>query len=116
MIAFPFMHACCRLRVASGRNAPQPLKCHCHKPVNVLQAVARACLARGGPGVEAGALQVGKITFGKLREIEGASGSTAASGAKATAAEGPAEELVDEKARITEAPGKAAEVQHSLSR
>ena len=66
--------------------------------------------------MDADAFQVGKITFGKLREIEGASGPTAASAAKATAAEGPAEELVDGKARITEAPGKAAEVQHSVSR
>ena len=90
-------------------------KCHCHKPVNVLQAIARACLASGSPELEAGAFQVGKITFGKLREIEGASGSTAAAEATATAVEGPAEEMADEKADITEAPGKTAEVQHSLS-
>ncbi len=94
---------------------PQTHKCHCHKPVHVLQAIARACLASGCPELEAGAFQVGKITFGKLREIEGASGSTAASEAKATATESPAEECADEKARIVEAPGKAAEVQQSLS-
>ena len=80
----------------------------------MLQAIAKACLASGRLILKAGAFQVGKITFGKLREIESASGSTAASEAEATATEGPAEESADEKAHITEAPGKAAEVQHSL--
>ena len=109
--AFSGMHS-----AVLGSQPNHSHKCYYHKPVHVLQAVAKACLASGWVlELGVGAFQVGKITFGKLREIEGASGSTAESEAKAAATEAPAEEIADEKAHIAEAPSKAAKVQHSLS-
>ena len=109
------IQACTLLSMGCKRaNLPQSHRCHCQTPVDRLQTVVTVCLASVCPELIAGAFQVGKITFGKLREIEGASGSTAASEAKATAAEGPAEEIADEEALITEAPGKAAKVHQSV--